>query len=176
LLWDGRRVLKDLTLACHYFRLAAEQGVAESQYRYGIWLLSRDSRHRDIAGAIHTLKLSVDNGSPDGQFAIAWMAENAIGPFHSIDLGTAVRCYEQCSDRCTAGAACFGWCLQTGHGIPVDFTVPAECFKKAADSNDADGINGFGCCLERGEGIDRDIHLAAFSYRRAVLLSHSDGL
>jgi TPR repeat protein len=54
--------------------------------------------------------------------------------------------------------------LQTGRGIPVDFTVAAECFKKAADSNDADGINGFGRCLECGDGIDPDIHRAVFYY------------
>jgi TPR repeat protein len=90
LLWDGRGVLNDFALPSHFFRLAAAQGVAESQYRYAIWLLSCHSGDRDIAGTIHSLKLSADNGSPDGQFAIACMRENAIGQFHSIDLGRAV--------------------------------------------------------------------------------------
>jgi TPR repeat protein len=71
--------VKDLALSGHYFRLAAEQGVAESQYRYGLWLLNCHNGHRDTAGAIHSLKLSADNSSPDGQFAIACIAENAIG-------------------------------------------------------------------------------------------------
>jgi TPR repeat protein len=104
------------------------------------------------------------------------MAENAIGLFPSIDLGTAVRYYERCHDHSPAGAACLGWCSRTGSGIPMDFNVAAECFKQAADSNDAAGVNGFGCCLERGEGIDPDIRRAVFYYRRAALLSHRDGL
>jgi TPR repeat protein len=70
--------------------LAAEHGVAESQYRRGIWFLGRYSGHRNIAGAIHSLELSADNGGPDGQFAIACMTENAIGSFHSINLDEIV--------------------------------------------------------------------------------------
>jgi hypothetical protein len=57
--------------------------------------------------------------------------------------------------------------LQTGRGIPIDFTVAANCFKKPADSNGADGIDGFGCCLERGEGMDPGIHDVVFYYRSA---------
>jgi TPR repeat protein len=176
LLWDGRGVLRNLTLAAHYFRLAAEHSVAESYYRRGICFLGRYSGHRDITGAIPSLKLSADNGSPDGQFAIACMSENAIGRFHSIDLDTVVRYYELCSDRSPAGTAYSGWRLQTGGAISIDFTVAADCFKKAADSNDADGRDGFGCCLERAEDIDPDIHHAVFYYRRAAWLSQSDGL
>jgi TPR repeat protein len=57
-----------------------------------------------------------------------------------------------------------------------DFTDAAECFKKAADLNDADGVNCFGCCLERGHGVDRDIERAVAHYRRAASLGHSDAL
>jgi TPR repeat protein len=144
---DGRGVSKDLRRAAHYDRLAAEHGVADAQYRYGIWLLGSQNGHREIAGAARYLELLAENGSPDGQFTNACMAENAIGAFPSVDLLTAVRYYEQCCDSYPSGAACLGWCLQNGRGIPVDFTVAAECFKKAADSGDADGINCFGCCL-----------------------------
>jgi hypothetical protein len=39
------------------------------------------------------------------------------------------------------GATCLGWCLQTGRDIPIDIIAVAECFKKAADSDDPDGVN-----------------------------------
>jgi TPR repeat protein len=157
LLWDGSGVAKDLTRSTRYFRLAADHSIAESQYCYWFCLLNHHSPHRDIAGVIQYLKLSAENGSARGQFAIACMAETAIGPFSSIDLKTAVRYYERCCDRFPAGAVCLGRCLQMRRGIPVDFTVAAECFKQAADSNNADGVNCFGCCLERGDGVDPDI-------------------
>jgi hypothetical protein len=58
LLWNGIGVSTDRITAAHYFGFAAEQGVAEAQYRYAIALLI-DVGHQDTAG------------SPDGQFAIA---------------------------------------------------------------------------------------------------------
>jgi TPR repeat protein len=56
-----------------------------------------------------------------------------------------------------AGSAWYGWCCQAGKGIPINFTVAAEYFKKAADLNDECGANSFGASLERGEGVDEDI-------------------
>jgi hypothetical protein len=56
----------------------SEQGIAEAQYRYAIALLTRDSGHRDFADAVRYLQLSAENGNPDGQFAVACMAENGI--------------------------------------------------------------------------------------------------
>jgi TPR repeat protein len=104
------------------------------------------------------------------------MAENGIGAFSSAHLLTVVQNYERCSDLSPAGSSRFGWCLQTGLGIPIDFTVAAEFSKKAADSNDADGLNSFGCCLEQGQGVDVDIDLAVRYYRKAPSLFHPDGL
>jgi TPR repeat protein len=122
------------------------------------------------------LKLSAENGSPDGQFAVACMAESGIGVFSSPNVITAGQYYERCCDLSPTASVCFGWCLQTGLGIPIDFTVAAEFFKKAADLNDANGINSFGCCLERGQDVDADIDCAISYYRRATKQSHSDGM
>jgi TPR repeat protein len=66
--------------------------------------------------------------------------------------------------------------LPEGRGIPVDFTVAAECFKRAAGSDDADGVNCFGCCLERGHRVDPDPDRAVAQYRRAASLAHPDAL
>jgi hypothetical protein len=41
--------------------------------------------NRDISNAFQCLKLSVENGSPQGQFAFACMAEHRIAPFLSDD-------------------------------------------------------------------------------------------
>jgi TPR repeat protein len=160
-------VFKDRSTAVRYFRFAAEQGVAEAQYRCAIALLTGDARHRNLAATFCYLKLSAEKSFPDGQFTIASMAENGLPPFLSADDFTAVRYYEQCCDCLPMGAACLGWCLQTGRGIPVDFT---------ADSGDPDGVNCFGCCLERGNGVDADIGRAVFHYRRPASLGHPDAL
>jgi TPR repeat protein len=102
------------------------------------------------------------------------MAENGIG--RSVDLMVAARYYEQSSEQCPAGAMRYGWCLQVGRGVLVNFTVAAEFFKKAGDSNDENGANCFGCSLERGEGVDANINQAVHYYRKAASQSHRDGM
>jgi hypothetical protein len=97
---------KHLANAERYFRDAANQVVAEAQYRYGICLLTGHITHRDIAGAIRYLRLSAEIGSPDGQFIFACMAENGLGTSDNVD--TTVRYYQQCSDLSPAGSDCFG--------------------------------------------------------------------
>jgi TPR repeat protein len=150
----------DLNEAAHHFKLAVDQGNAEAKYYYAICLICADAVHRYLPDTFRYLKLSAENGSQHGQFVVACMAEHGIGVFSSANVLTAIQYYERCSDSFPAGSACFGSCLQTGKGIPVDFTVAAEFFKEAADLDNPDGINNFGCYLERGEGVDPDIELA----------------
>jgi TPR repeat protein len=69
-LWDGRGVSKDRSTAARYFRFAAEQGVSEAQYRCAIALLTGDVGHRNLTAAFCYLKLSTENGFPDGQLAL----------------------------------------------------------------------------------------------------------
>jgi TPR repeat protein len=161
---DRIGVSKERITAARYFRFAAEQGIAEAQYRYGISFLTDDAGRRNITDALLYLKLSAENSSPNGQFVIACLAENGLPPFPSTDLDTAVRSYEQCCDLSPIGAVCLGWCLQTVRDIPGDFTAAVQCLKRAADSNDPDSVNCF--------GVDR----AVSHYRRAASLGHQDAL
>jgi TPR repeat protein len=104
------------------------------------------------------------------------MPENGIGAFSSVDLLTAVQYYEGCSEFSVEASLRFGWCLRTGREIPVDFTIAAEFFKKAADLNNSDGINSFACCLEQGEVVDPDTDQAVSHYRRVAKQGHPDGI
>jgi TPR repeat protein len=173
---NGKGVPIECTKAAHYYKLAAAQSHPNAQYHYAICLINDNIVDRNVADAFRYLKLSAENGSSDGQFAVACMAEHGIGVFSSVDLIIATHNYEECSDYLAAGATCLGWCLQTGRGLPMDFTVAAECFIKSANSEDPDGINSFGCCLEEGRGVDADIERAVRYYRRAASLSHADGM
>jgi TPR repeat protein len=78
------------------------------------------------------------------------------------------------SSDCSAPSSTHdGWCLDAGKGVPVDFTIAAEFFKKACDSNDADGLNSFCYYVERGEDIDENIEHAVFYYRKAGSRSYA---
>jgi TPR repeat protein len=98
----------DMRSAARYFKLAADQGLAEAECHYGRCLLAGVGLQRDLATAIQYLKLSAAKGSPSGQFVVGWMAENGIGSY--VDRTVAVRYYELSCDLSAAGSARVGWC------------------------------------------------------------------
>jgi TPR repeat protein len=102
------------------------------------------------------------------------MFENGIGS--SQDHIESVLHYEQSAKTSSIGCACYGWCLRSGIGIPIDVTSAAEFFHDAADCRNADGANNFAVCLEGGEGVTADIGKAVSYYRKAVARFHIDGL
>jgi TPR repeat protein len=171
---DGKGVSIDMRSAAHYLKLSADQSSSLSEYHYGICCLRGQGVPRGLALAIHYFTRSAEHGSPEGRFLLGWMAEHGIGTLR--DLSLAVQRYEQSSDLFSASAVCCGWCWRAGKGVPIDFTVAAEFFKKGADANNGDGENTFGCSLERGEGVDEDIEQAVQYYRKAATRSHRDGL
>jgi hypothetical protein len=58
----------DLRAIVHYFTLAADQGVPEGQYHYGIALAQWRGVPPDVRSAAHYLKLAADHDIPEGQF------------------------------------------------------------------------------------------------------------
>jgi hypothetical protein len=117
---------------------------------------------------------STSTFSAKSQSIVAWMSEHGIGV--PRDIVAAARLRELSSDLLGTGAAEYGWCLRTGMGVPLDFTLDAEFFQSAAYAGDRNGENSFGACLERGEGIEPDIQRALFYYRRAAAGLDSDGM
>jgi TPR repeat protein len=136
-------------------------------------LLVGDGIQRDLESAIEYFRLSAEGGSQDGQAIVGWMIENDIGT--DADFAAAARYYELSADHSPIGAVRFGWCCKLGRGVPIDFTIAAESFLRAAELNDADGANSIGCCLEIGNGVEANIELAAHYYNKAASHSHPAG-
>jgi TPR repeat protein len=130
--------------------------------------------NRNLPLAIQHFNSSAENSDSYGLAVAGWMAEHGIGT--PMNVEKAANNYELSSVDSSASGVSYGRCCQTGRGIPVDFTVAAEFFRKAADSDDPDDVNSFGCCLERGEGLETDIERAVRYYRKAASQNHPDGL
>jgi TPR repeat protein len=90
--------------------LSDGKGVSEDRirYRHGTSLVTGDAGDRDIADGFRYLKCSSETGSPDGQFALACLADNGIAPFAFSPPESAGT--QGCCDRSPAGATRVGWC------------------------------------------------------------------
>jgi TPR repeat protein len=67
-LYNGIGVQQNFEMAAYYFKLSADQGLAEGQYRYGICLHKGDGVQRNFEMAAYYFKLSADQGHALGQF------------------------------------------------------------------------------------------------------------
>jgi TPR repeat protein len=173
-LQDGQGIPIDLEGAAHYFKLSADQGNADGSSDCGMAMLTGLGQDRDCENAIRCFQLSARNGGANGRAVACWMAENDI--VTGVDLAAIVGAGESASDQPPAVLAVCGRCCQTGRGVPVDFTVAAEFFQRAALSGDADSENSFGGCLERGDSGEKVIETAVRYYCRAASQSHPGGL
>jgi TPR repeat protein/serine/threonine protein kinase len=173
-LQNRKSVSFDFQMAAHYLKLAADQKHARAQYHYAELSLTAIDQARNLRDAVHYFRLAAENGNTKGQFVASWMDLNSIGT--STQLFTPSQYNEQLSVLSPFAAVCWGWCFRTGLGVPIDFTIAAELFIRAADSQEANGSNSFGCCLERGDGVAVDIEMAAIYYAKAASIGDPNGL
>jgi TPR repeat protein len=168
----GIGIEQDLELAMTYYKYSADQGDSEAQCIYGLHFLGRDIE--DLSTAVRYLSLSAAGGNAKGQFNIGHLLEEGIGiePNHFL----AVQYYELSSESLPSASAFYGWCLQNGRGVPVNFAGAAETFQRAADFGNADGENSLGVCLDLGRGIEKDSERSVSYYRKAASKHHASGM
>jgi TPR repeat protein len=80
------------------------------------------------------------------------------------------------SESFPVACACYGWCLQNGQGIPVNFTEATKYFQRAADRGNADGANSLAVCLDLGRGLEQDPERSTLYYHNAASQHHPAGM
>jgi TPR repeat protein len=165
----GKVVEKDLILTEQYYKLAGAHDEAELEY----W---RANRLLNVRGRppcpipVSYLAISAEARSRRAQLNLADLYKSDTGsPVNHI---AAAKYAEIAAEFCPVGCACYGWFLQNGIGVPINFTESCEFLQRAADGGNVDGANGLAICLERGSGIDKDTARAASYYRFAASQKH----
>jgi TPR repeat protein/tRNA A-37 threonylcarbamoyl transferase component Bud32 len=168
----GIGIERDFEQAMHYYHLSAGNRNSEAQCACGLYYLDRDIP--DLSTAIKYLGLSAAGGDGRGQLHFAHLLDEGIGmdPNHIL----AAQYYERSSGSFSSACACYGWCLQVGCGVPVNFTESAEFFQRSADGNNADGANSLGVCLDVGRGLERNVERSMFYFGRAASQHHRSGM
>jgi TPR repeat protein len=180
-LLNGDGVPIDLCVAAHYFKLAAQQSSVAPLFADAFSAVAASRVPMDLMGGNG---ISVAPALTASTIAVA---ESASGDSNTSDISenarsliqeapAAARCSDLPSDLCRIGCDCCGWCFHDGRAVPIDFTVAAEFFQRAANCGDSNGANSIGVCFECGKGVEADIDRAVFYYERAAADCHPDGL
>jgi TPR repeat protein len=65
----GEHVSIDLKEAAYYFKLAADQGIADAQFNYGVCLKKGEGVGIDFKGTAHYFELAADQGIAAAQYS-----------------------------------------------------------------------------------------------------------
>jgi TPR repeat protein len=124
---DFDRALPKIGFGADY-KLSADQGNAEGQWRYGVCLLNGEGVEVDLRMAAHYFKLSADQGNAEGQWRYGACLLNGHGV--GVDFRMAAHYFKLCADQGNAeGQWRYGDCLLNGRGVGVDFRMAAHYLK-----------------------------------------------
>ena len=151
----------------HWIELAALQGDAESQYRFGQMLQGGAGIAADPEEARLWVRKAAEQGWP--------AAENTLGVFYQrgvgmpADLVQAAAWYRKAAEHGNAsGQLNLGDLLASGRGVARDDVAANEWFKKAADQQLPMAQVRLGFRLSHGIAMPRDAAGAVAQYRLAA--------
>ena len=62
-----------------------------------------------------------------------------------------------------------GWMYENGYGVEKNYSVAFDCYKRAADQNDAKAQNNLGFMYENGLGVAKNAALAIEWYMKSAI-------
>ena len=159
---------QDFAEAVRWYRLAAEQGLAEAQFILGFAYYNGEGVPQDFAEAVRWVRLAAEQGYARRSSASA--------------LPTPpVRAWRRTSRKPSGGSA---WlpsrdtpvrrttsadlAYATGEGVPQDFAEAVRWYRLAAEQGYASAQNNLGLAYATGEGVPQDFAEAVRWFRRAA--------
>jgi len=163
---DGAR--KSPVQAARWYRLAAQRGNAQAQFRLArlVQMGARDL-DRNLPLAAQLFEAAAKQGNVKAEYWTGYSYERGEGV--KLDLAKAVEWYRKAADGGEARASNnLGLIYLTGNGAARDLTRAFALFKAASDKGDAWAENNLGGMYEMGWGVAADRAEAVRLYRLAA--------
>ena len=146
---------------------AAEQGIAEAQYRLGYCYEYGKGVEKSLTEAVKWYRKAVDNGDPNAQYVLGNCYKYGKGVEKS--LTEAVKWYRKAAnDGDIAGQLALGECYKYGKGVEQSFTEAAKWFRKGATQGYDYAQYELGKCYRDGKGVQQSYKEAEKWFRKAA--------
>lgn len=152
---------EDLSIATSNLKAAADFGLNEAQYIYGLWLLLGKSRcvTKNESEAVRYFTLSAKSGNPKAQYSLGLCYLNGTGT--TIDPKSALHYFELSSEKNHSQSLFkLGEMYRDSLGTEPDQIgndrKSANCFKRAADSGLSCAQLEYAKCLRDGFGCRKN--------------------
>jgi hypothetical protein len=137
------------SLAAHYFKLSADQGVVSAEAIFANILLSEQKDQRNTDLGVEYLRRAADHGLVSAQlrFAILLRQGRLIEP----DLGQSAYYFKLAADQGSIeGKLEYAACLLHGDGVSIDYRKCENYLRQSAEQGDVRGQMRLGICLLSG--------------------------
>lgn len=164
----GKDVHKNPVQAARWYRLAAQRGNAEAQFRLAR-LVQMGSRNldRNLPLAAQLFEAAAKQGIVKAEYWTGYDYERGEGV--KRDLAKAIEWYRKAADAGEARAGNnLGLIYLTGNGIARNISRSFHLFKAAADKGNSWAENNLGGMYEMGWGVAADKAEAVRLYRLAA--------
>lgn len=153
----GLGVKRDFAEAAKWYRKAAEQGDALAQFSMGrIYSLGRGVP-QDMQEAIRWFKKAAEQNQPDALETLGDIYLNGRNGI-TMDYAEARKYFQDAVKQGRVDALnSLGFMYEYGHGTPVNPERAVECYREAAEKNDARGQMNLGRLYEEGSGVKKDM-------------------
>lgn len=154
-------------------RERAEQGDAEAQYTFAMYLLSGVLGFPDYTEVAALLKKSAEQGNADALYELGVCYMNGEG-VQNDSLETEKLWKRAASLGNVDAMVALGGAYRGGKGIPENLAASFAMYKAAADRGCAAGYLHTGICYFNGSGVEADIEKAIEYVRIAEQMGSSD--
>ena len=165
---QGLGVPKDPAKALENYKVAAEKGSSDAQYRLGVLFeTGQGAFKQDPVKAFEWYERAADQGHVEAQASLGRFLLNGTGG--ARDLDTAFEWLELAADN-GSGKACvlLGDLYLEGKECPRDASAAREMYLQAARANRPEGYLRLGMMLQAGEGGPRDPEESVFCFAQAA--------
>jgi uncharacterized protein len=159
--------------ALNYYRLAAQNGVAQSLYNVGLYYENGAVVDKDLAKAFQLVQRAATSGMPVAQYRLGAYYQQGAGVAQDVVAGAA---WIERAAKAGLPQAQLDWgrMLETGTGVDANAIAAATVYEKAADAGLPQAMVNLAQMYERGNGVQKDIARAWVMASLAVDASNND--
>ena len=166
---NGIGVEEDIELAIDWYRKAAEQGVVEAQYDYGIACTVKNN----MAEAFNWLNKAAERGYAKAQYTLGWSYGGNLNNNISQAIYWLEKAAEQDYELAQLALANF---YRQGLAEYRDYETAVEVYSDLAEKNNAIALYGLALCYANGLGVDADIEFAVEYLKKSAELGYANAI
>lgn len=149
------------------WKSAAEKGMPEAQWLYGLVLLDGVQCQKDQEQAVKWFRKAAEQGFAPAQGTLGFCYHDGRGVPQDYD--EAAKWSRKAAEQGFSRAQCnLGVCYREGQGVPQDYDEAAKWYRKAAEQGDAQAQCVLGVCYNEGQGVPKDYNEAVKWFRKAA--------